>query len=73
MKIASDSIKGGVYEAFADWMLNHEISFPALLEQAVGDAVAAAFEAWLEKHSTQIIAQIAQSHASLSPKSACQH
>src|SRR5262249_51226330 len=41
--IQSNKIKQGIYEAFADWMLNHEISFSTLLEQAFGDAVGAAF------------------------------
>jgi hypothetical protein len=58
MRINSDSIKQGVREAFVDWAIAHEISFPALLEEAVGDA----FGNWLDKHSTEIIAAIAKSY-----------
>jgi hypothetical protein len=68
MKIDSNSIKEGIHEAFSDWILNHEISFPALLE----DAIEEAFGQWLENHSTQIIVQIAKSYAGLSPESARQ-
>ena len=51
-----------------DWIPNHEISFPALLK----DAIEEAFGQWLENHSTQIIVQIAKSYAGLSPESARQ-
>jgi hypothetical protein len=69
MNVHPDPIKEGVYNAFADWALNHEASFPHLLKDAIREAC----QAWLEDHSTQIIAAIAQSHADLSPESACWH
>jgi hypothetical protein len=34
------------------------------------DSIGDAFEAWLQNHSTQIIAVIAKSYAELSPESA---
>ena len=67
MKIKPDPIQEGVHEAFSDWILNHEISFPILLEDVVRDV----FEQWLETHSTEIIAAIAKQNAYLPSESAC--
>jgi hypothetical protein len=60
------SIQEGIREAFNDWMLNHEISFTQLVENAVERA----FDAWLLDHSTEIIAVIAKFYADLHPESA---
>jgi hypothetical protein len=59
-----DSIQKGVYEAFSDWLSNHEISFPQLLEDAIGRV----FAEWAEDHSTEIIAAIAKQYANLHPE-----
>jgi hypothetical protein len=54
MKTRSNSTQEGVYTAFAHWMLNHEVSFPVLLEEAISRR----FNDWLEEHSTEIIAAL---------------
>ena len=77
MKINPDLIKQGVDDAFTYWLTEHKISFPELLketiehvfEKEVESILSNLFEVWLEEHSTQIIAAIAEQHANLNPES----
>src|SRR5258708_4429303 len=56
--VDSESVRKGVDNAFTYWLIDHEISFPRLLE----DTFAEVLEQWLENHSTELIAAIANQH-----------
>jgi hypothetical protein len=49
-KIDSDLIRKGVDDAFANWLIEHEISFPALLEQTIGEVFTMARRAFNRDH-----------------------
>jgi hypothetical protein len=55
-EIDHDAIRKGVDDAFGNWMLQHEISFPTLLQ----DAITSAFANWLEDNEDGIKNRIAQ-------------
>jgi hypothetical protein len=64
MKVDPEEVRKGVDDAFNFWLIEHQVSFPELLERTIGDV----FEAWLENHSAQIIAQITKAYADLHPE-----
>jgi len=47
-----ETIRKGVDDAFAWWLVDHEVSFPMLLKETIAET----FNQWLESHSTELIA-----------------
>lgn len=54
-----DSTAAGVALAFGEWLLQHDVTVPDVLEIAIGRT----FGKWLDRHSGELIAAVAEAAA----------
>ncbi len=59
MKFDTDDIMQGVAVAFGQWLAEHDVTVPDVLELAIGRA----FASWLDAHSGEIVAAVAEKAA----------
>lgn len=55
MTVKEEAIRGEASDAVYSWLVEHEVSFPRRLEQAIKDTL----YNWLDEHSEELMKKIA--------------